>query len=466
MLSKISRNFVAQATKARQFSTIAEVKAREVIDSRGNPTVEADVVLTNGQVFRAAVPSGASTGVYEALELRDKDPKRFNGKGCLTAVKNVNEIVSPALKGFDVRKQEKIDRFMIEELDGTQNEWGWCKSKLGANAILAVSLANARAGAAANGLPLYHHLANLAGKPTNKFVMPVPSLNIINGGAHAGNSLEMQEFMILPTGAHSFKEAMQMGCEVYAALSTLLKKMFGISAGNVGDEGGFGAPQIRDEIHTLEIIMEALKNSGHEGKVKIGLDVAASEFYDEKAKTYNFSQKTGKNDRIYSQAETLKLYADLVDKYPMVSIEDPFDQDDFESYIAMTKELGDKVQIVGDDLLVTNPKRVQTGIDQKLCNALLLKVNQIGSVTESIEASNMSQAAGWGVMVSHRSGETEDNFIGDLVCGLGTGEIKSGAPCRSDRLAKYNQILRIEEELGDKAVFAGDLFRDPSSLLK
>lgn len=355
---------------------------------------------------------------------------------------------------------------MIEELDGTQNEWGWCKQKLGANAILAVSLATARAGAASKGIPLYQYIAELAGKPTDKFVMPVPSLNIINGGAHAGNSLEMQEFMILPTGATSFKESLRTGVEVYHALAKLLKKKFGLSAGNVGDEGGFGAPQIRDEIHTLEIIMEALHDAGHEGKVDIGLDVAASEFYNAENKTYNFSQKTGKNDRIYSQDETLKLYADLVEKYPMVSIEDPFDQDDFESYIKMTAQLGDKVQIVGDDLLVTNPKRVQTGIDEKLCNALLLKVNQIGSVTESIEASNMSQAAGWGVMVSHRSGETEDNFIGDLVCGLGTGEIKSGAPCRSDRLAKYNQILRIEEELGDKAVFAGKAFRDPSALLK
>ena len=258
------------------------------------------MVLENGQVYRAAVPSGASTGVYEALELRDKDAGRFNGKGCIQAVKNVNTIINPALKGMDCTNQEKIDRFMVEELDGTQNEWGWCKQKIGANAILAVSLATARAGAASKGVPLYHHLAELAGKPTHKFVMPVPSLNIINGGAHAGNALEMQEFMILPTGATSFKDAMQTGCEVYHSLAKLLKKKFGISAGNVGDEGGFGAPQIRDEIHTLEIILEALHDSGHEGKVEIGLDVAASEFYDPEKKTYNFSQKTGKNDRIYS----------------------------------------------------------------------------------------------------------------------------------------------------------------------
>jgi enolase len=464
MLSKISRNMTKVNT--RTFSAIASVRAREIIDSRGNPTVEADVVLANGQVFSAAVPSGASTGVYEALELRDKDPKRYGGKGCLKAVSNVNSIISPALKGMDCRQQVKIDKKMVEELDGTKNEWGWCKQKLGANAILAVSLATARAGAASSNVPLYHYLAQLAGKPTSKFVMPVPSLNIINGGAHAGNSLEMQEFMILPTGATSFAEGIRMGAEVYHSLQSLLKKMFGKSAANVGDEGGFGAPQIRDENHTLEIIMEALQNSGHAGKIDIGLDVAASEFYDPKNKTYNFSQKTGKNDRILSQDKTIELYKNLCDKYPLVSIEDPFDQDDFESYIKMTKLMGDKIQIVGDDLLVTNPTRVKTGIDKKLCNALLLKVNQIGSVTESIEASNMSQAAGWGVMVSHRSGETEDNFIGDLVCGLGTGEIKSGAPCRSDRLAKYNQILRIEEQLGSKAVYAGKSFRNPAHLLK
>lgn len=464
MLSTFAKKGLTSTVQARNFATISSIKAREVIDSRGNPTVEADVITSDGQVFRAAVPSGASTGVYEALELRDKDANRFLGKGCLQAVKNVNEMLSPALKGMDVTKQEQIDRKMVEEVDGTQNEWGWCKQKVGANAILAVSLATARAGAASRGLPLYHHLAELAGKPTNKFIMPVPSLNIINGGAHAGNSLEMQEFMILPTGANSFKESLRLGIEVYHSLATLLKKKFGKSAANVGDEGGFGAPQIQDENHCLEIIMEAIQNSGHAGKIDIGLDVAASEFYDAKANTYNLSQKTGKNDRIMSPDELLGIYDNLSQNYPIVSIEDPFDQDDFSSYIKMTQQIGDRVQVVGDDLLVTNPKRVQTGIDQKLCNALLLKVNQIGSVTESIEASNMSQEAGWGVMVSHRSGETEDNFIGDLVCGLGTGEIKSGAPCRSDRLAKYNQILRVEEELGSKAVFAGKLFRDPRSL--
>jgi enolase len=463
MLSNSIRR-IAQQQSARSFATIAEVRAREIIDSRGNPTVEADVITNEGKLFRAAVPSGASTGVYEALELRDKDPKRFLGKGCLKAVSNVNNILSPALKGLDVTKQSLIDRKMVEEVDGTQNEWGWCKQKIGANAILAVSLATARAGADARNLPLYHHLAELAGKPTNKFIMPVPSLNIINGGAHAGNQLEFQEFMILPTGADSFKESLRLGIEVYHSLATLLKKKFGKSAGNVGDEGGFGAPQLRDESHTLEIIAEAIKNSGHEGRIDIGLDVAASEFYDAKANTYNLSQKVDSKEREMSPDALLEIYNRLSQQYPIVSIEDPFDQDDFSSYQKMTQKMGDRVQVVGDDLLVTNPKRVQTGIDKKLCNALLLKVNQIGSVTESIEASNMSQGAGWGVMVSHRSGETEDNFIGDLVCGLGTGEIKSGAPCRSDRLAKYNQILRIEESLGSKAVFAGKAFRNPTHL--
>lgn len=342
MLTRATQRFM-RGQQARNFSTIAQVKAREIIDSRGNPTVEADVILKNGAVYRAAVPSGASTGVYEALELRDKDAGRFLGKGCLTAVNNVNTVLSPALVGMDVTKQAEIDKKMVEEIDGSQNEWGWSKSKVGANAILAVSLATARAGAASLNVPLYHHLAVLAGKPTDKFVMPVPSLNIINGGAHAGNELEMQEFMILPTGAHSFKESLQIGIEVYHSLAKLLKKKFGLSAANVGDEGGFGAPQIRDENHTLEIITEAIANSGHAGKVDIGLDVAASEFYDAEKKTYNFSQKTGKNDRILSQDETIALYMNMVKNYPIVSIEDPFDQDDFETYTKMTAMVGDKV---------------------------------------------------------------------------------------------------------------------------
>lgn len=453
-----------EETKVTDENTkIASIVAREILDSRGNPTVEADVTTEEGYVFRAAVPSGASTGIYEALELRDKDADRFLGKGVLKAVQNVNELIAPALKGMSVLDQGDIDRKMVQEIDGSENEWGWSKAKLGANAVLAVSLAVARAAAHAKGIPLYQHIAELSGKGSEKYVLPCPSLNIINGGSHAGNKLAMQEFMILPTGASSFKEAMQIGCEVYHNLQKLIKKNFGLASANVGDEGGFGCPEINDETETLELITKAIEQAGHTGKVEIGLDVAASEFY--KDGKYDLSWKTGDATRIVNSSEFCDIYADLVAKYPITTIEDPFDQDDFEAYTKMTEKLGDKIQIVGDDLLVTNPKRVQKGIDEKMCNALLLKVNQIGSLTEAIEACKLSTDAGWGVMVSHRSGETEDNFIADLVVGLGTGEIKSGAPCRSDRLAKYNQIIRIEEELGDRCVFAGKHFRNPTSLL-
>lgn len=341
MLTKLSRGGISSQT--RQFATIAQLRAREIIDSRGNPTIEADVVTSSGQVFRAAVPSGASTGIYEALELRDKDEKRFLGRGVLKAVDNVHKILSPALKGLNVTDQVKIDRKMVEEIDGTQNEWGWCKQKVGANAILAVSLALARAGAAEKNLPLYHYLADLAGKRTDRFITPVPSLNIINGGAHAGNSLEIQEFMIMPTGATSFKDAMRIGAETYQHLMKLLKKKYGKSAANVGDEGGFGAPQIKDENETLELIMEAIQSAGHTGKIDIALDVAASEFFDAKNKTYNLSQKTGKNDRILTQDQLISLYETLINKYPIKSIEDPFDQDDFETYTKMTAKLGDRI---------------------------------------------------------------------------------------------------------------------------
>ena len=358
MLSNFAKKSLSSGVHARNFATIQSVKAREIIDSRGNPTVEADVMTSEGQVFRAAVPSGASTGVYEALELRDKDAGRFLGKGCLQAVQNVNQVLSPALTGMDVTKQEQIDRKMVEEVDGTQNEWGWCKQKVGANAILAVSLATARAGAASKGIPLYHHIAELAGKPTNKFIMPTPSLNIINGGSHAGNLLEMQEFMVMPTGANSFRESLQMGIEVYHSLKSLLSKKFGKSATLVGDEGGFGAPQIQDENHCLDIIMEAIQNSGHSGKIDISLDPASSEFYDADAKTYNLSQKSEKNDRVLSPEQLIDVYANMAANYPIVSIEDPFDQDDFATWTGITKRIGDNVQIVGDDLLVTNPKRV------------------------------------------------------------------------------------------------------------
>lgn len=325
MLSKAQRTIASVAQSQRSFATIANIKAREILDSRGNPTIEADVITSEGKLFRAAVPSGASTGIYEALELRDKDPKRYLGKGVLHAVNNVHTILSPALKGADVTQQVKIDKKMVEEIDGTQNEWGWCKQKVGANAILAVSLAVARAGADAKNVPLYHYLADLAGKSTTKFVTPVPSLNIINGGAHAGNSLEIQEFMIMPTGAPSFSEAMRLGAETYHTLAKLIKQKYGKSAANVGDEGGFGAPQIKDENETLELIMEAIQMSGHAGKIDIALDVAASEFFDAKTGKYNLSQKTGKNDRILSPAELIDLYDRLATKYPIKSIEDPFD---------------------------------------------------------------------------------------------------------------------------------------------
>ncbi|RWW46443.1 hypothetical protein BHE74_00047629 [Ensete ventricosum] len=349
---------------------------------------------------------------------------------------------------------------MVQQLDGTQNEWGWCKQKLGANAILAVSLALCKAGASVKKIPLYQHIANLAGN--KNLVLPVPAFNVINGGSHAGNKLAMQEFMILPVGASTFKEAMKMGVEVYHNLKAVIKKKYGQDATNVGDEGGF-APNIQENKEGLELLKTAIAKAGYTGKVVIGMDVAASEFYSEKDKTYDLNFKEENNDGSQKiSGDSLKnVYKSFVSEYPIVSIEDPFDQDDWTHYAKMTEEIGDKVQIVGDDLLVTNPTRVAKAIKEKACNALLLKVNQIGSVTESIEAVKMSKHAGWGVMASHRSGETEDTFIADLSVGLATGQIKTGAPCRSERLAKYNQLLRIEEELGAAAVYAGAKFRAP-----
>ncbi|CAD7929593.1 unnamed protein product [Amoebophrya sp. A25] len=439
---------------------IISVKAREIFDSRGNPTVEVDLATTNG-LFRAAVPSGASTGIYEALELRDKDPARLMGKGVLKAVENVNDIIGPKLVGMDPTAQAEIDKKMVEDLDGSQNEWGWSKSKLGANAILAVSMAVCRAGAAAQQMPLYKHIAGLARVETDSFLMPVPSFNVINGGSHAGNKLACQEFMILPVGAASFREAMQIGAEVYAHLKKVVTKKYGQDAANVGDEGGF-APNVQDNNEALSVLMEAIKNSGHEEKVRIGTDVAASEFYQEGKYNLGWKNPEAKDESQKKTANEMIQYykSEWIEKYPFVSIEDPFDQDDWEAYTSFTAQVGKEIQVVGDDLLVTNPKRVQKAIDTSACNALLLKVNQIGSITEAIEAAQMARERGWGVMVSHRSGETEDVFIADLVVGLRTGQIKTGAPCRSERLAKYNQLLRIEEELGGKALFAGEKFRN------
>jgi enolase len=440
-------------------STIKLVRAREIFDSRGNPTVEVDL-CTETALFRAAVPSGASTGIYEALEMRDGDKSRLLGKGVLKAVANVNDIIGPKLVGMDVTKQEEIDKLMVEEMDGTTNEWGWSKAKLGANAILAVSMAVCRAGAAASEIPLYQYIAKIAGKPMDKFVMPVPSFNVINGGSHAGNRLACQEFMILPVGASSFKEAMGIGTEIYHTLKGVIKKKYGQDACNVGDEGGF-APNVQDNNEALDVLMEAIKKSGHEAKVKIGTDVAASEFWKDGKYDLDFKNENSPPEMKKTPSELIDVYKGWIEKYPFVSIEDPFDQDDWDSYKMFMAGAGKDQQIVGDDLLVTNPNRIKKALEVGACNALLLKVNQIGSISEAIAASNMSQAAGWGVMVSHRSGETEDSFIADLVVGLRTGQIKTGAPCRSERLAKYNQLLRIEEELGPLCSYAGTSFRSP-----
>ncbi|OMH79631.1 Enolase [Zancudomyces culisetae] len=434
--------------------SITRIHARQIFDSRGNPTVEVDLYTEKG-CFRAAVPSGASTGIHEANELRDGG-KDYVGKGVLNAVRNVNEVLGPALvaAGIMPENQEAIDAFMLEK-DGTPN-----KKEMGANAILGISLAAAKAGAANKGVPLYKHFSDLSGRSTKdgKFILPVPCFNVINGGSHAGNKLAMQEFMILPTGASSFSEAMRIGSEVYHSLKSVIKSKYGQDATNVGDEGGF-APNIQDNSEGLDLLVKAIEKAGYTGKVEIAMDVAASEFYNNGKYDLDFKNPSSDPAQHKSTDEMIALYSDFIKNYPIVSIEDPFDQDDWNSWDRITAEVGIPVQIVGDDLLVTNPQRIATAIEKKSCNALLLKVNQIGTVTESIKAANDSFANGWGVMVSHRSGETEDSTIADLVVGLGSGEIKTGAPCRSERLAKYNQLLRIEEELGDKAVYAGKNFR-------
>lgn len=441
------------STCSSENMTIQSIKARQIYDSRGNPTVEVDLVTENG-LFRAAVPSGASTGIYEALELRDNDKSMYHGKSVFKAVDNINKIITPELlkANLEVTQQSEIDDFLLK-LDGTPN-----KSKLGANALLGVSLAVCKAGAAKKGMPLYKHIAEISGN--DKIILPVPAFNVINGGSHAGNKLAMQEFMILPTGASSFTEAMKMGSEVYHHLKAGIKKKYGLDATAVGDEGGF-APNILANNEALNTIVDAIKVAGYEGKVKIGMDIAASEFH--KNGKYDLDFKNEKSDpSTYLEPTALKdLYLDFIKNYPVVSIEDPFDQDDWNSWTAITAAT--PIQIVGDDLTVTNPTRIQTAIDKKACNSLLLKVNQIGTVTESIKAHKLAKSAGWGTMVSHRSGETEDTFIADLVVGLSTGQIKTGAPCRSERLAKYNQILRIEEELGADAKYAGEKFRNPQA---
>jgi len=416
-------------------ATIEFIDARQILDSRGNPTVEVEIVLDDGTEARAAVPSGASTGAFEAVELRDGDESQFGGKGVLKAVENVKEKIAEEVLGYDASEQRAIDAAMIE-LDGTDN-----KGKLGANAILGVSLAAARAAAASADLPLYQYL----GGP-NAHLLPVPMMNILNGGAHADSDVDIQEFMIAPIGAGSFAEAYQIGANVYHALKKVLKDK-GLNTG-LGDEGGF-APDLPSNAAALDLIEDAIKAAGYEpGKdVALALDVASSEFYEDGKYLYEGQKR--------SSAEMIEYYEKLISNYPLVSIEDPLDEEDWDGWQAFTARFGDRIQIVGDDLFVTNPKRLQKGIDLKAANALLVKVNQIGSLSETIDAVELAHRNGFSCMMSHRSGETEDTTIADLAVALGTGQIKSGAPARGERIAKYNQLLRIEEELDDEAVFAG-----------
>ncbi|EMG49817.1 ENO1 Enolase 1 [Candida maltosa Xu316] len=439
-------------------SYATKIHARYVYDSRGNPTVEVDFTTDKG-LFRSIVPSGASTGVHEALELRDGDKSKWLGKGVLKAVANVNDVIAPALikAQIDVNDQAKLDQFLLD-LDGTPN-----KSKLGANAILGVSLAAANAAAAASGVPLYQHLAKISGAKAGKYVLPVPFQNVLNGGSHAGGALAFQEFMIVPSGAETFSEAMRYGAEVYHNLKSLAKKKYGQSAGNVGDEGGV-APDIKTPQEALDLIVDAIEKAGHTGKVNIAMDVASSEFYKDGKYDLDFKNPESDKSKWLTGPQLADLYTELIAKYPIVSIEDPFAEDDWEAWSHFYPQVAGKVQIVADDLTVTNPIRIKTAIEKKAADALLLKVNQIGTLTESIQAANDSFAAGWGVMVSHRSGETEDTFIADLSVGLRSGQIKTGAPARSERLAKLNQILRIEEALGSDAIYAGKDFHTAHQL--
>ena len=414
---------------------IDAIHAREILDSRGNPTVEVEVLLSDGQIGRAAVPSGASTGEHEAVELRDGDKGRYLGKGVQKAVDAVIDQIAPALIGFDATDQRSIDQAMID-LDGTAN-----KGKLGANAILGVSLAVANAAAASADLPLYKYL----GGP-NAHVLPVPLMNILNGGSHADSDVDIQEFMVVPLGAETFSEGLRWGVEVYHALKAVLQSK-GLATG-LGDEGGF-APNLPSNRAALDLIQEAIKNAGYTpGKdIALALDVASSEFF--KDGSYLFEGKT------LSSTEMSAYYAELVADYPLVSIEDPLDENDWDGWKTLTDSIGDKVQIVGDDLFVTNPERLQTGIDSKTANSLLVKVNQIGSLTETLDAVSLAQRAGYTTITSHRSGETEDTTIADIAVATNAGQIKTGAPARSERVAKYNQLLRIEEELDDAARYAG-----------
>jgi len=421
--------------------TIEYVEAREILDSRGNPTVEVDVMLADGSFGRAAVPSGASTGVHEAVELRDGDKARFLGKGVLKAVENVNNIIADAVIGLSALDQVDVDRTMIE-LDGTEN-----KSKLGANAILGVSMAVARAAAQHLEIDLYRYLGAYKAN-----LLPVPMANIINGGSHADNSVDFQEFMVMPVGAESIREAVRWIAEIFHNLKKILSSK-GYSTA-VGDEGGF-APNLKSNEEAPEVILEAIEAAGLKpGKdVFIALDPAASEFFDKKKKKYIFKKSDG---RELSSEEMVNYWADWADKYPIISLEDGMDEDDWDGWKLLTDKIGSKVQLVGDDLFVTNTKRLSTGIEKGIANSILIKVNQIGTLTETFEAVEMAKKAGYTAVISHRSGETADTFIADLVVGLQTGQIKTGSMSRSDRVAKYNQLMRIEDELADRCEFAGN----------
>ena len=417
---------------------IVDVHGREVLDSRGNPTVEVEVLLESGAEGRAIVPSGASTGTREAVELRDGDPKRFMGKGVTKAVRNVNRVIAPKLVGYDATEQVLVDRMLID-LDGTGN-----KGRLGANAILGASIAVARAAAEACGLPLYRYLGGVGA-----CTLPVPMMNILNGGSHADNNMDIQEFMVMPVGAKSFSEALRMGVETFHNLKKVLKGK-GLNT-NVGDEGGF-APQLRSNAEAIEVILEAIAKAGYKpGRdVCVALDSAASEFRENGKYVFRKSDKSKRDS-----AQLVRFYEDLCRQYPIVSIEDGFSEDDWEGWKMFTDAMGKKIQIVGDDVFVTNPSILRKGIAKGVANSVLIKLNQIGTVTETIEAIEMAKRAGWTAVVSHRSGETEDSTIADLVVGLSTGQIKTGSASRTDRIAKYNQLLRIEEELGPAARFDG-----------
>jgi len=421
-------------------SKIVKVHAREVIDSRGNPTIEVDVATSCGAFGRAIVPSGASTGEREALELRDGDKKRFGGKGVLKAVENVNKILGPAIIGMDVSAQEAIDRKMIA-LDGTK-----FKSNLGANALLGVSLAVVRAAADCSGVPLYKLIGGDAA-----VTLPIPMMNVINGGAHADSSVDFQEFMIMPVGAPNVREAIRWGAEIFHELKKILKKLGHVTA--VGDEGGF-APNLSSNEEPLEVMVQAIKNAGYvPGKdVYLAMDVAASEFYDEETKTYNL-KKSGQG--VKTSEQMIEWYREIVKKYPVISIEDGLGEKDWDGWKKLTVALGDKIQLVGDDLFVTNPAILKEGIDRGICNSILIKLNQIGTLTETIEAMKMAKKANYTTVISHRSGETEDTTIADLSVAMNAGQIKTGSMSRTDRIAKYNQLMRIEEELGSRAKFLG-----------